>query len=158
VRFNLAHGGELALIAVSLGCDVGIDVEPLRAVSRFEQIAARYFHPAEAAELLTAPVGQRATAFLRCWTGKEAVLKAVGVGLGFGLERVRVPLSEHNGAWISTGDSRSTTPLGIKSLIRSPKSEIASCWLVPLSPAEDYIGALACVGEQRRLSLRSLRM
>lgn len=158
VRFNLAHAGDLALVAVAMGCDVGVDVERLRIVHRLEQIATRYFHPAEVAELLAAPADRRSSAFLRCWTGKEAVLKAAGLGVSTALDRFRVPLDDHDGAWISDSGFRIADSRPQQSATRNPQSAIPPCWLVPLSPAGDYIGALACVGEQRRITCGSLRL
>ena len=45
LQFNLAHSGELALVAVTRGCEVGVDVERLRDVHHWQEIAERYFHP-----------------------------------------------------------------------------------------------------------------
>lgn len=142
--FNLAHSAELALVAVATGCEVGIDVERLRAVRHLEQIARRYFHPAEAATVLAGPPTARQAAFFRCWTGKEAVLKAVGSGLSNSLAAFRVPVDEHAGAWIdfsAPGHSRA-----------------ARCWLQQLVPCPEYAGAVTCLGAERRLRCLSLAM
>lgn len=146
LHFNLSHSGELALIAIALGCEVGVDVEQLREVERCEQIARRYFHEAEATALSSTDSSRRHVAFLRCWTGKEAVLKALGVGFRTALDRFAVPVGEHEGKWTDvamTDCSPSTT---------------ARCWLVPLVPHVDYVGAVACVNERRRVACRSLRL
>ncbi len=81
LRFNLAHSGDLAIVAIALGCEVGVDVEQLRIVNNLERMAQRYFHPQEVVDLLSRPAAARAAAFLQCWTCKEAVLKAAGSGI-----------------------------------------------------------------------------
>jgi 4'-phosphopantetheinyl transferase len=90
LRFNLAHSGELALVAVALGFDVGADVERLRPVDQCQEIAARYFHPAEQSWLQAVEPERRSAAFLRCWTRKEAVVKALGVGITHRLDGLDV--------------------------------------------------------------------
>jgi 4'-phosphopantetheinyl transferase len=80
-QFNLAHSGELAVIAITLGCEVGVDVEQLREVPHWHEIAERYFHPSELAALENLPAAAQLPSFLQCWTGKEAVLKAIGAGV-----------------------------------------------------------------------------
>jgi 4'-phosphopantetheinyl transferase len=136
LQFNLAHSGELALIAVTRGCEVGVDVERLRVINHLQEIAKRYFHSREVAELIGLAPAERNAAFLRCWTGEEAVLKALGTGvtqsLGF-----FVGLNDRpDGAWIDVP--------------RSDAASIARCWLQSLAPAADYVGAIACLGVQRR--------
>ncbi len=81
-----SHSGEHLVIALARGARVGVDVEWLRAGRRLQAIAERHFTDAEQAWL------QRATdpvlAFHRLWCAKEAVLKAHGHGLAFGLDRL----------------------------------------------------------------------
>src|SRR5208283_3823327 len=51
IRFNLCHSGRIAAYAVSMDCEVGIDVEQIRPVPEMEEIAKRFFSPAERHEL-----------------------------------------------------------------------------------------------------------
>lgn len=82
VRFNLSHTDGLALIAVSRGREVGVDVERVDDGIEFEQIADHYFEPRETWDLRTTPAEERATRFFDVWTRKEAALKASGTGIG----------------------------------------------------------------------------
>lgn len=82
LQFNLSHCRELAVYAVCLGRPVGVDLECLSQCLDFEGIANRFFTPQERQVLAAAPAGQRASAFFRCWTRREAYLKARGEGLG----------------------------------------------------------------------------
>jgi 4'-phosphopantetheinyl transferase len=81
LRFNLSHSGGLALFACTLDCEVGIDVEVIRAVPEMAPIAIRHFSAQQTAELLSLPAGRREPAFFRCWTRMEAYGKALGHGL-----------------------------------------------------------------------------
>ena len=82
VHFNLSHSQSVGLIAIGGKDQIGVDVEVLRHMSDVDAMAAAYFTPAEQQALEAAPPGERDRAFLRCWTRKEACLKAVGTGLG----------------------------------------------------------------------------
>ncbi|MEP6670111.1 MAG: 4'-phosphopantetheinyl transferase superfamily protein [Chthoniobacter sp.] len=81
LRFNLSHSGDLALIAVARGREVGVDVERMEREIEYEPIVEQYFDPTEAWELRTAPPEERVARFFDLWTRKEACLKAEGVGL-----------------------------------------------------------------------------
>jgi 4'-phosphopantetheinyl transferase len=135
VRFNVAHSGELALIAVTAGCEVGVDVERVRPVHHADHIARRYFHPVEMQAILSAGPSARDTIFMRCWTGKEAVLKAIGSGVTGALASFRVPTDEFDTAWVDLPARLSRNH--------------ARCWLQDLAPCPGYVGAVACLGDER---------
>ena len=82
LRFNLSHSGELALIAISRGREVGVDVERVQGDIEFDPIVEHYFEPTEAWDIRTAPAQERAGRFFDLWTRKEACVKAEGSGLG----------------------------------------------------------------------------
>ena len=82
LRFNLSHSGDLALIAVTRGREVGVDVERMQRDINLDPIVEHYFEPDEVWDLRTAPPHERATRFFDLWTRKEACLKAGGSGLG----------------------------------------------------------------------------
>jgi 4'-phosphopantetheinyl transferase len=88
--FNLSHTRGLALVAVSAGTAVGIDVEQLRPLADADALARRFLSPAEAGTVLEAAPAERNVAFLRTWTRKEAVLKASGHGLDIDTRLVEV--------------------------------------------------------------------
>ena len=87
LEFNLSHTAGLVVCAVSLGRDVGVDVEDLKAASDNLHLARRYFAAAETAALEALPPEEQPDAFLRFWTLKEAFIKARGMGLS-------IPLSD----------------------------------------------------------------
>jgi len=140
IRFNMAHSGGLALYAFTADCEIGLDVEKMRSLPEIEQIASHYFCRAEAAELLS--IGDAATqqeAFFRCWTRKEAYIKAVGEGLYLPLDQFQVTLLPADPAQLvhignDAGAARQWT-------------------LQHLDPAPGYIGALAYQSEARHVVL-----
>jgi 4'-phosphopantetheinyl transferase len=95
LRFNLSHSGELAVIAVADGREVGVDIEATDGGRRLDDIAARFFGPAEADEVRR--LGD--PAFYRLWTRKEAYLKATAEGLAAGLHSVDANELESRPGW-----------------------------------------------------------
>ena len=85
LHFSFSHSGACALVAVSRDRPVGIDVERVKPGRAVECIARRRFAPAEYAALYRLAAADRAVAFHRCWTGKEAYAKGLGTGLTMGL-------------------------------------------------------------------------
>ena len=83
ISFNVAHAGGLVVIAVCLDGEVGIDIERVDAGVKADEIAEAHFAAGEQAAL--AGSNDPAREFVRIWTRKEAVVKALGVGLGMRL-------------------------------------------------------------------------
>jgi len=92
LRFNTSHSGQMTVYAFTLGCELGVDVEHLRKLDDSESIAKRYFSPGEVSDLLTLKADDKETGFFRCWTRKEAYVKAIGEGLTVPLDRFQVTL------------------------------------------------------------------
>jgi 4'-phosphopantetheinyl transferase len=93
LQFNLSHSGAMAACAVALDKEIGIDIELIRPMSDLESIARRFFHAEECRKLLVLSEEDRETAFFRCWTRKEAYIKALGDGLYAPLDRFEVTLA-----------------------------------------------------------------
>ncbi|MFP4500443.1 MAG: 4'-phosphopantetheinyl transferase family protein [Candidatus Hydrogenedentota bacterium] len=79
--FSLAHSGNVALVTAARGRLVGVDVEQVRPAVRAVELAKRFFADDEAVAVAACSAGERAAAFARLWTLKEAVGKALGCGL-----------------------------------------------------------------------------
>jgi phosphopantetheinyl transferase len=82
LHFNVAHSEGLALFAFTRAGEVGIDVESMRDLPDWPQVAEASFSPHELAQLRACPAERRRDEFFRAWTRQEAVLKALGTGLG----------------------------------------------------------------------------
>jgi 4'-phosphopantetheinyl transferase len=90
--FSISHSGGLAAVAVARGRRVGVDVERVRRGTDVLAVARGALSPAELLEIETpATDAERRAAFFRCWTRKEAWLKATGVGLAGELDGVAGP-------------------------------------------------------------------
>lgn len=85
IHFNVSHTQGFSVIALG-PCEMGVDVEPVRDLKNRESLARRWFHPGEVLSLETCH--WEPTAFFTIWTAKEAVVKALGTGLGFGMDEV----------------------------------------------------------------------
>ncbi len=79
--FNMSHSGRWALIGIGGQAPIGVDIEAPREMGELMALAERNFTTTECRELLALPEAGRLRAFLRCWTRKEACLKAIGSGL-----------------------------------------------------------------------------
>jgi 4'-phosphopantetheinyl transferase len=129
-EFNLAHSHELALCAVAAR-PVGVDLEWRRPIEGLAAVAASAFSPKEREALAALPTAQRLDAFFRCWTRKEAYVKARGDGL-------RAPLD---------GFDVSLDPTDARLLASRLDPAEPSRWsLASLEPDGAYVGALAIEG------------
>ena len=89
-QFNVSHSHGLVLVGVTRRRQLGVDVERMRAVANMMEIAQRICSPRERALLAACPPNDRHAAFFRCWTGKEAYVKAIGDGLAQPLDQIEV--------------------------------------------------------------------
>lgn len=80
LHFNVSHTDGLAVIALG-HTRVGVDVERVRDIPDAEALVSRFFTRRECAQFQLLPPGARPAAFLRAWTCKEAILKAIGRGV-----------------------------------------------------------------------------
>lgn len=133
IEFNLSHSGDYALIAVTRGRSVGVDVEQIRADVEIESLASRYFSQREISELMSLPVEQRTIGFFSCWTRKEAYIKAHGLGLSLPLDSFDVSLTPNK-------------PVVLRATRPNPH-EAAHWTILPLEIDSRYSGAVAVVGQ-----------
>lgn len=141
LAFNLSHAGTYALIAVTPGRRIGVDLETIRPEVARGRIADRFFSPAEVACLRSLPEHEQPPAFFALWTLKEAYIKALGGGLSIPLAGFTVSLSWHDASATFTA---------------ADDPEASARWsLRRLDPGPGYAGALAVEGPIRRLHLWS---
>jgi 4'-phosphopantetheinyl transferase len=118
----------MALYAVTEGREIGVDVEHVRADFASESIARRFFSPFEVEVLCELSEGDdRVAGFFRCWTRKEAYIKATGRGMSQPLDGFDVTLG--------TGDN--------VALLRTDDGSHARWKLVDIAVGAGYAGALA---------------
>ena len=93
IDFNLSHSPETALVAVNDRYEIGVDIEYVKSDFEIFTVANRFFTQREVAALRALPAALRRQAFYKCWTSKEAFLKAKGTGLAGQLDEVEIALA-----------------------------------------------------------------
>ncbi len=138
LEFNVSHSGDLAVFAFARA-PVGIDVELLRSVSDALTIAQRFFSPEERQALAGYGSADRSSAFLRCWTRKEAFLKAPGVGLSLPLDSFAVSLEERSARLLRTD---------------GPAKPFGHCVLADVPVRLGYVAAVGSLAGVSRIRVR----
>lgn len=138
LRFNLSRRDGLALIAITRGRKIGVDVELVRADVPFLEIADVSFSSVESATLRSLPERLQATGFYNCWTRKEAYVKARGDGLSFPLKQFDVSLIP--------GDPAKLLHVG--------DHEVDHWTLQEIPVRENYVAALAVEGSNLNVMCR----
>ena len=127
LRFNMSHSHGVALFAVALDRELGVDVEHVRADFATEDIARRFFSRVEVATFNALDKGEQAAAFFRCWTRKEAYIKAIGRGLSEPLDAFDVTLAPGEAA----------------ALLRAERGDTSRWAMFDINAGADYAAALA---------------
>ena len=94
MRFNVSHTDGLALLAFVRTRDIGVDVEKIKAATDAKKLAERFFSDRERSFLESLSGEELHAAFFRCWTRKEAYVKARGEGLSLPLHQFDVSVAE----------------------------------------------------------------
>ncbi len=137
VEFNISHSGQIALLAFARGRAVGVDVEQIRDNLDPLAIARRYFSAQEQRQLAALEESERYAGFFRCWTRKEAYIKARGDGLSLPLDSFDVSLKP--------GDERALLAC------RTTRPDITIWSLREVMAGEGYAAALCVRGQGWRL-------
>jgi 4'-phosphopantetheinyl transferase len=134
LNFSLSHSQSIAVLAVAHGLPVGVDVEEVRPIE--PEVAATHFSASELSDLSGLQGDAWLSGFYRCWTRKEAILKAEGVGLHRALDSFDVAL----------------LPGAPAELLRTRVRFLYPWKLYDVSPAPGTIGALATAHGEARIS------
>lgn len=92
LQFNVSHSHDLALIAITQGAAVGVDIEHVNLQTSYLNISQRFFSSAEHDVLLQQPLEQQCYTFFQLWTRKEACVKAMGGSIAHGLDQINVAI------------------------------------------------------------------
>lgn len=136
LEFNVSHSKNAMLIGLSRSQPLGVDVETLGRQRPVQPLAERFFAASEAAALQALEPHLRQNAFLALWSCKEAVVKALGRGIGFGLASVAFALDA----------AGRTTRLNV---IDSSAGAVAEWHIVTVRPSAEHAGAVAWRGPPR---------
>ncbi len=127
LAFNASDSGEWMALGVARDRLIGVDIEQVRADVATMEIAERFFSEREAAALRALPQDDRTDAFFRCWTRKEAFIKAIGEGLSY-------PLHEFD---VTLGPNEPARLLFVRNAPEAP----SRWWMIDFPVAEGYAGA-----------------
>ncbi len=90
LSINWSHCDGEMLLAVTQGVEVGVDIEMPRTLRRRQALLDRAFTTSERLMLANAPD----EVVLRAWSLKEALVKAIGRGIAYGLARIELDLAD----------------------------------------------------------------
>jgi 4'-phosphopantetheinyl transferase len=137
ITFNVSHSGGIALLAFARRREIGVDVEEVRHNSDLEAIARRFFSAHEQKQLAALSNDEKVDAFFRCWTRKEAYIKATGDGLSLPLSQFDVSL----------------VPAETNALLATrPDGSEAEKWLLrEVTAGSGYVAALCARGRDWKL-------
>lgn len=127
LRFNLSHSADLGLMAVARGIPVGVDVERHDRSRDLDLVAGASFSARELAVWRALPTQLQLQAFFETWVRKEAFVKALGRGVGFGLRRFDVSVG---------------SPARLERVDSDPAA-VGRWSLLEIEPGAGYSGALA---------------
>jgi 4'-phosphopantetheinyl transferase len=130
LRFSMSRSGSRGLYALARGSEVGVDLEDRSRVVDVEAVGSRYFSQAERDVVAKLAEDQKQRGFYGIWTRKEAVLKAMGIGLDAPIAALDV-----TGAVASWDPARPGVP-----------STAGRWWVHDLDVAPGYAAALAVEG------------
>lgn len=140
LRFNLTHSQGRVVLVAARDTTPGVDIENLSRSLRIQGLAARFFTPAESLALQQCSPTIRKATFLQLWCHKEAVLKAHGMGIAFGLQKIAFQ-------WL---------PTGWKPYAFHPAIGSAADWQVhDLALGSDWVGCVAWRGPLHHITLHT---
>jgi 4'-phosphopantetheinyl transferase len=90
LAFNITHAGDLVAVAVAKNARVGIDIERVERKVDLMGVGEKILSEEDFARFCALADEEKAAAFFRIWTRKEAYLKATGAGITDGLKEISV--------------------------------------------------------------------
>lgn len=141
LKFNVSHSGNMAAFAFYQGREIGVDIEKVKNDFDVLELAQNFFSKTEIVALEKQSIENLPKAFFRCWTRKEAFIKAEGSGLSFPLDKFAVSL-DHD--------------IEANLLETQWNTEEKNEWkLFSFIPAAGYVGALAVADANGQISYRN---
>jgi len=122
ICFSLSHSQGIALYGFSRGRQVGVDIESIRDFTEMGEIARQFFSVNENEVFNGLPKSKKVDAFFKCWTRKEAFVKAIGDGLSYPLNMFDVSVDPGEPAELLRirGDARKAARWSIQDVKTDP--------------------------------------
>jgi len=151
--FNISHSHTFALFAFTHQRHIGVDIEYMRPGVEYELLAQHHFSPNENEALRLLPLSEREEAFYRCWTRKEAYIKARGKGLSITLSMFDVSLKPDEPAMLlrSREEPHKAERWRLEDLGRDKSRPYASQQPYTSQRDDEYAAALAVEGHDWEL-------
>jgi 4'-phosphopantetheinyl transferase len=109
--FNLSHSEQHLLIGITAEGRLGVDIEVKKPIPDAMELARTHFTEEEIAALRGLSAEELGAAFLRIWTRKESLLKALGTGLSLPLDRVSMKVDTGQGNLLQSSRVQAIDPL-----------------------------------------------
>lgn len=139
--FNLSHSEDVMLLALAICPTIGVDVEHLAPMTEMRRVAGDYFSVNEQIALFSLPPESQLSAFYRCWTRKEAYIKARGDGFSLPLDKFDVTLK----------------PDEAPCLLHTLEDDHPDRWrFFHLDPTDGYMGAVCLPNGDWTLEMREI--
>jgi 4'-phosphopantetheinyl transferase len=106
LTFNVSHSADYALIGLTTGRAIGVDIEHVRPMLDSAAIASQYFSESEMRGIASLAEAERLRGFFRCWARKEAFMKATGEGMAIALNGFSVSLDDDAEPGLAITDAR----------------------------------------------------
>lgn len=136
LRFNLSHSDAYAVVAMTSGSEVGVDIERVQPVADWEHLTETVFSQAERAQLAALPPEERLEGFFSGWTRKESYLKALGEGLHRPLADFDVTLAPQPPRLLA---------------VRALPGELTRWSFSPIAAVDGYAGAVCVESPQHEI-------
>lgn len=141
IEFNVAHSGDLGLLAVSWTGSVGVDVESIEQALRHLEAVEPFLGEDERRAVAVLPSAAKTRFLLESWVMREAMVKAMGVGLGgVDLRTLQRP----------RGSGLGTVRLEAPEALEDPRG----WWLRWLDIGHEYVAALVTAGRPKSVKIR----
>jgi 4'-phosphopantetheinyl transferase len=157
LSFNLSHTAGIAVLAVTRGAEIGLDVERTDRRVQALRLAERFFSPGEAAALAALPPEAMRERFFHHWTLKEACLKALGRGLSLPIHSIAFALAGERPFRIAWRGEGLPTRAGFRfALVEPLPATVAAICLAGDGPPLVLKGCLVTAGKVAALPLEPL--
>ncbi|MDD3813634.1 MAG: 4'-phosphopantetheinyl transferase superfamily protein [Desulfocapsaceae bacterium] len=137
IFFNVTHSKDVALFAFTRLCEIGIDIEYIRDDTECLKLAKRFFSEQEYQALAQLSGNDLTMGFYRCWTLKEAFVKALGSGFSFPLNTFTVNFEKDDCPQLTWVDKRRFQ---------------GTCKMFSILHDEHYFASLACLKDPAEIN------
>ncbi len=134
LHFNLSHAGGRAVIALTGGGPIGIDIEKVRYSIKIDDVSSYAFSPEEQLMLEQLSGDEKVHFFFAMWTRKEALIKAAGASVASQIDKTVIDHRNINSTWQPVGLKDNPQEWYLKDLSLFDSFHCAVCTALPGLP------------------------